>query len=571
MKYIRWDEYYDLAEELFETLGTINVPARFEYKGYPFGDWISRQRGIERKSGLNPARKKKLEALGIAWDGRKDNSSKKFLKMYSLLTAYKNQFGDTRVPQTYTVDGLDLGGWTASIREALRGTGRKALTLEQKALLDKIGFEANWYQENITASWEAYYSLVKEYAEKYGIEKIIESTTYKEKNIGNWIHTQRTSYKNGTLTTERYTRLYQIGLNFTPSVGKWDKAFSLAQLYFNELHNLDIPNDFIVQNFNLGRWISNQRQIYNGTRTDMKLSAEQIQKLESIGMLWKATGAGNTSFLEQAFLFYIRKIHPDTVTRDISYGIELDVYIPSIKFALEYDGSHWHKEKVEKDNQKDAICMNSGVRLIRIRETPLPNTASAVCYSTVCHHSNTTLSALIEKVLYEQFGIQLNVDVSRDSFDIIKDFQHLSGSSWYESYLEAKQYYFEHNSLMIPAAYISPTGKKLGSWIQSQRGAYKGTTCGHLSSNEVQLLESIGMVWDVRDYMLNQYYQIAKQHFNEYGNLLVKRNCIYHGVKLGRWINSQRNSHNLIGRRNLSEDRAKKLEAIGMVWNTQIP
>ena len=84
----------------------------------------------------------------------------------------------------------------------------------------------------------------------------------------------------------------------------------------------------------------------------MKLSAEQIQKLESIGMLWKATGAGNTSFLEQAFLFYIRKIHPDTVTRDISYGIELDIYIPSIKFALEYDGSHWHKEKVEKDKKK---------------------------------------------------------------------------------------------------------------------------------------------------------------------------------------------------------------------------
>ena len=107
---------------------------------------------------------------------------------------------------------------------------------------------------------------------------------------------------------------------------------------------------------------------------------------------------------------------------DAGYGIELDVYIPSIKFALEYDGSHWHKEKVEKDNQKDAICMNSGVRLIRIRETPLPNTASAVCYSTVCHHSNTTLSALIEKVLYEQFGIQLNVDVSRDSFDIINKF-----------------------------------------------------------------------------------------------------------------------------------------------------
>ena len=151
MGYISWNEYYALAKEVYETTGTINVPARFEYKGFPLGDWISRQRGIERKSGLKPARKEKLELLGIAWDGNQINRSshhQKFLKMFALLEAYKEKFGDTRVPRVYVMDDCDLGSWVSSIREALRGKGHRKITDEQKKLLAGIGFETDWYQEN---------------------------------------------------------------------------------------------------------------------------------------------------------------------------------------------------------------------------------------------------------------------------------------------------------------------------------------------------------------------------------------------------------------------------------------
>ena len=84
------------------------------------------------------------------------------------------------------------------------------------------------------------------------------------------------------------------------------------------------------------------------------------------------------------------------------------------------------------------------------------------------------------------------------------------------------------------------------------------------------MLESIGMVWDIRENAWLQNYQVAKEYFEEHGNLLVSRECVYHGVKLGRWINGQRNAHNMIGRRKLSQERAEKLEAIGMVWNTKV-
>ena len=53
-----------------------------------------------------------------------------------------------------------------------------------------------------------------------------------------------------------------------------------------------------------------------------------------------------TSFAEQAFFYYIKQIFPDAesrVTGIIGRRMELDIYIPSPKIAIEYDGEFWHK------------------------------------------------------------------------------------------------------------------------------------------------------------------------------------------------------------------------------------
>lgn len=572
MSYISWDEYYNIANEVYKELGTINVPVNFEFKGYSIGNWLSRQRGIERKSGLKPLRKQKLEKIGIEWDGhliKSENHHQNFLKMFALLEAYKKQFGNTRVPRNYTSNGYNLGNWASSIREALRGKGHRKITSEQKAMLEEIGFETHWYQEGIDDSWNSYFLLVVEYAALYGIDEIVQNTIYKNKNIGNWIHVQRGSYKNDTLSAERYEKLIEIGLDFAPTSNRWEKAYSFAEEYYKEFHNLLVPTDFILHGFNLGRWISNQRQVFKGTRTDMALSTIQIQRLEAIGMIWEPVSGSNTSFLEQAFLFYIKKIYPDTVARDRSHGIELDVFVPSISFAIEYDGSHWHKGKLKKDNEKDTICTDLGIRLVRIRECPLPNTVSAICYSTVSHHNNDTLKLLIKKVIEEQFGVSLDIDIARDAFDIIKEFEVCSNNSWHRFFLEAQAYYSDHGNLMIPASYISPNGLKLGVWIQNQRSAYKRTSFYHLSVKEVEMLEAIGMIWDIREHIWEQNFRVAQSYFEKHGNLLVPRECEYLGFKLGKWINSQRNAYKMVGRRKMSFERIKRLEAIGMVWNVR--
>lgn len=107
---------------------------------------------------------------------------------------------------------------------------------------------------------------------------------------------------------------------------------------------------------------------------------------------------GHTSFPEQAVYYYIKRHFPDAVNRDISFNMELDVYIPSIRTGIEYDGSVYHStpEKIERDKKKNVYFKEKGVRLIRIREDG--------CYpidvdDVIERHGNKDEFSLIESIL----------------------------------------------------------------------------------------------------------------------------------------------------------------------------
>ena len=79
-----------------------------------------------------------------------------------------------------------------------------------------------------------------------------------------------------------------------------------------------------------------------------------------------------TSFPEQAVLFYVRQVFPNAINsyKDIfNGGMELDVYIPSEKIGIEYDGANWHNLSTrKKEKTKYTICKKEEVYLFRLRE-----------------------------------------------------------------------------------------------------------------------------------------------------------------------------------------------------------
>lgn len=79
-----------------------------------------------------------------------------------------------------------------------------------------------------------------------------------------------------------------------------------------------------------------------------------------------------TSFAEQAIFFYVKKIYPDAINRykaPFLNRMELDIFIPSINLAIEYDGEAWHKNNsLKREQEKYEICKSNKIKLIRIRE-----------------------------------------------------------------------------------------------------------------------------------------------------------------------------------------------------------
>lgn len=71
-----------------------------------------------------------------------------------------------------------------------------------------------------------------------------------------------------------------------------------------------------------------------------------------------------TSKPEQILYLYIKKYFPDALNMYSIDGVSLDIYIPSIKVAVEYDGSYWHSDK--DTSYKFKHCSDRGITLYKI-------------------------------------------------------------------------------------------------------------------------------------------------------------------------------------------------------------
>lgn len=72
---------------------------------------------------------------------------------------------------------------------------------------------------------------------------------------------------------------------------------------------------------------------------------------------------------------------------------------------------------------------------------------------------------------------------------------YIKHEQWNTKYLLAKDYFKENGNLNINSKYISKDGTKLGSWIRTQRVAYKN---GELSDDRINRLNEIEMIWDIK-------------------------------------------------------------------------
>ena len=157
----------------------------------------------------------------------------------------------------------------------------KKLTEEQIALLDDLGM--NW-ESRSSLKWERGYQEALKYHNEHG--NIYVPTKFVSESgfhLGEWISYQREGRIR--ITPERRAKLDALGMVWSRE-DPWERRFALAKAYYEENGDLNIPSRYVVDGIWLGKWLSEQRKIYQGKMPGKMLKEQRIQKLESIGMSW---------------------------------------------------------------------------------------------------------------------------------------------------------------------------------------------------------------------------------------------------------------------------------------------
>ena len=302
-----WELNYSLAKIYFEKYGSLEIKQNFktlngidyDENGYNFGIWLTNQRQMYKKGKLSKERIELLKQIGMRFEIVYNIVD--WAEMYMLAEIYFKKYGSLEIKQNFkTLNGIDydengynLGWWLVRQRQMYK---KSKLSKEREKLLEKIGmrFETRDNDE----VWTRMYKLTETYFKKYGnLEikqnfKTLNGIDYDENgyNLGQWQSCQRQMYKKSKLSKERKDLLEKIGMRFETRDNDevWNQMYMLAELYFKEYGNLEIPYKFKTLNgtdedengYNLGVWLVRQRQRHKIS----KLSKEREKLLEKIGM-----------------------------------------------------------------------------------------------------------------------------------------------------------------------------------------------------------------------------------------------------------------------------------------------
>ena len=119
------------------------------------------------------------------------------------------------------------------------------------------------------------------------------------------------------------------------------------------------------------------------------------------------------SISEQEIVNFIKKIRSDieiiTSDRTILSPYELDIYLPELKLAFEYNGLYYHHEDMGKDQHyhlyKTNTCKEKGIKLIHIWENDYLNNKEIIL-SKISHLLGESISIYARKCAIQEISLE---------------------------------------------------------------------------------------------------------------------------------------------------------------------
>ena len=196
-----WDPYKEQWEQGFSALeaykrefGHCLVKSGTEYAGIKLAIWVGTQRS--RKHRLSEEQIARLDELGFVWDA----TTEQWEQGFSILEAFKAEFGNCRVPARLVYKGMTLAHWVTVQRR-----NKNKLSDDQIVRLDALGFSWDPHKEN----WERGLAALQAYQNEFGNCLVSQKTQYQGMNLGQWVMNRRKIKKQ--LSKEQIADLDALG------------------------------------------------------------------------------------------------------------------------------------------------------------------------------------------------------------------------------------------------------------------------------------------------------------------------------------------------------------------------
>lgn len=415
----QWEQSCEIAQKYYQKNHTLSISKKVQQsspEARTLAYWLQRQREAYSSGSLTKEQIQRLDALGMVW-GNDENWQTGFEHAAQF---YKEQ-GTLDIPAQYvSEDGYRLGNWYRTVRDQKR---RGELSLERQQQMETIGVQ---WESVLSRNWMQYYEAAKRYRSEHGDLAVhARYVTEQGMNLGSWISSQRYAYKRGKLSDEQIELLEKLGMSWQQFSNKWNYGYDQAEEYFEINRNLNVPAEYITQDgFKLGVWLCTQR---TKKRTG-KLIQSQIQKLETIGMIWD----------------------PDA-----------DFWKAAYESARQYHKEHGDLLVPPQYETNNGVKLGSWIGNQRSR-----------------YKAGTLTKEQIDQL--NTIGMVWNV----------------SEQQWENGYRHLLDFCGKNDHAHVPQKYVTEDGFRLGSWLSTQTRSFKN---GKLTNERFQKLRNVGVVFPVVD------------------------------------------------------------------------
>ena len=422
-------------------------------------------------------------------------------------------------------------------------------------------------------SWDDYCHEAEEFYKEHGHLQPPSNT-----KLYAWLKEQRYAQKGirGIITDEQIDKLSRIGMVWDSQRDlKWKEGYTHAIEYKEKHGNINVSVYYVSPDgYRLGRWIAYMRHAYRA-RLDINfkqkkhkslITDDEIIKLEELGMIWDTTWLGRqVSLPEYIVFFYIKNVFPDAkkLGRKDFIGCEIDIFIPTIKVGIEYDGYVWHKDRIKLDEDKGKKCKEKGVELIRIREKPLVPIENCSKNIYVKPKEYSDLQKAIKEILLIITNTRINIQIQNDLNRIINEYSNYMNAKFVR-FCEAVLAEYYGDCRRIKKGSYSADGLDMYDYLSKLREAIKANELTNEQKKELERLKFDAAPFDTS---FKSWITKLQKYKKENGHVNVPVDYIDNdGNYLGKWLSHVREN---MRKGQLSPQRISKLEKMGVDFNPQ--